>query len=282
MEEEKEEEAYSPNSRKPKSKFIIFNFIERSYNLHFIFVEIPKVTMFNPKERSDKQQLFETPRNVTIALLKVVESYGYLTEDAHFHEPFEGNGLMTSVFKERGIQFTSEDLFIKPPFVDFYSTSIPPQTTVVVTNPPFRGIAKFFETMASNGNNIIIIFLIDLHNLYFIKVYLFSSSQKWMHCPLKVALRLSTPWAVWMYISSSHCLSTSTKESWSPARRPLFSSEMFPQERGNAKALRPSSAQLFPETKRSCPRACQPLLLRTRWRPSVMGDPSTPKAMFPI
>ena len=58
--------------------------------------------MFNAKERSDKQQLFETPHNVTNDLLKVVEHYGYLTEGAIFHEPpFEGNGLMTSVFEER-------------------------------------------------------------------------------------------------------------------------------------------------------------------------------------
>ena len=53
-----------------------------------IFVEKAKVTMFNAKERSDKQQLFETPRNVTNDLLKVVDLYGYLTEEANFHEPF--------------------------------------------------------------------------------------------------------------------------------------------------------------------------------------------------
>jgi len=120
--------------------------------LHFIFVEKPKVTMFNAKERSDNQQLFETPPNITNELLNVVKQYGYLTEDAHFHEPFEGNGLMTSVFIEREIQFTSGDFYTKPPFVDFYSTPIPTQTTAVVTNPPFKGIAKFFETMAENGN----------------------------------------------------------------------------------------------------------------------------------
>ncbi len=101
--------------------------------------------MFNAKERFDKQQLFETPRNVTNDLLNVVDLYGYLTEEANFHEPFEGNGLMTAVFRERGIKFPSEDLYIKPPFVDFYSTSIPSQTTAVVTNPPFKGIAKFFR-----------------------------------------------------------------------------------------------------------------------------------------
>ena len=120
--------------------------------------------MFNAKERSDNQQLFETPPNITNGdLLNVVKQYGYLTEDAHFHEPFEGNGLMTSVFEERGIQFTSEDLYTKPPFVDFYSTPIPTQTTVVVTNPPFKGIAKFFETMAENGN---IYYLLKIFNFY--------------------------------------------------------------------------------------------------------------------
>ena len=114
--------------------------------------------MFNAKERSDKQQLFETPRNVTNDLLKVVEHYGYLTEGAHFHEPFEGNGLMTAVFKEKNIQFSSEDLYTKPPYIDFYSSSLPSQTTAVVTNPPFKGIANFFETMATNGKNSFIIF----------------------------------------------------------------------------------------------------------------------------
>ena len=165
MEEEKEEEAYSPSSRNPKSNFIIFNFIERSYNLHFIFVEKPKVTMFNAKERSDKQQLFETPRNVTNDLLKVADLYGYLTEEANFHEPFEGNGLMTAVFRERGIEFTSEDLYTKPPFVDFYSTSIPSQTTAVVTNSPFKGIAKFlrpWQSMVINDSVIIFFHLFTL------------------------------------------------------------------------------------------------------------------------
>lgn len=100
--------------------------------------------MFNAKERTDVQQLYETPTNVTEELLKVVELYGYLTVEAHFHEPFEGNGLMTAVFKERGIQFSAEDLYTKSPYVDFYSTQIPARTTAVVTNPPFKGIANFF------------------------------------------------------------------------------------------------------------------------------------------
>ncbi len=126
--------------------------------MHLIFVEKSKVTMFDPIERGDNQQLYETPRHVTEELLKVVEFYGYLTADAHFHEPFEGNGLMTAVFKEKNIQFSSEDLYTKPPYIDFYSSSLPSQTTAVVTNPPFKGIANFFETMATNGNNSIIIF----------------------------------------------------------------------------------------------------------------------------
>ena len=126
--------------------------------MHLIFVEKSKVTMFDATERGDNQQLYETPRHVTEELLKVVEFYGYLTADAYFHEPFKGNGLMTTVFREKGMQFSSEDLYTKAPFVDFYSTPIPTQTTAVVTNPPFKGIAKFFETMANNGNNSIIIF----------------------------------------------------------------------------------------------------------------------------
>jgi len=81
-------------------------------------------------------------RYITEELLKL---YGYLTEEAHFHEPFEGNGLITSVFEARGIQFTSKDLYTKPPSIRRFLFRIN-----TISNH-FKGIANFFETMAKNG-----------------------------------------------------------------------------------------------------------------------------------
>jgi len=58
MAEDKEEEEsaggeYSPISRALTSNIHFYKFILKGYNLHFIFVLKPKVTMFNAKERSD-------------------------------------------------------------------------------------------------------------------------------------------------------------------------------------------------------------------------------------
>ena len=116
--------------------------------------------MFKAKDPVDKQQLFETPPMVTNEVLKIVDGYGYIHPEAHFHEPFAGNGLITKVFEEKGIAFTAEDKFTMSDSVDFYESKVvPPQATAVVTNPPFKGIADFFEIMATNGNHISFIYL---------------------------------------------------------------------------------------------------------------------------
>ena len=126
--------------------------------------------MFKAKDPADEQQLFETPPIVTNEVLKIVDGYGYIHPEAHFHEPFAGNGLITKVFEEKGIAFTAEDKFTMSDSVDFYESKVvPPQATAVVTNPPFKGIADFFEIMATNGNYISFIYLllfVSLQNIF--------------------------------------------------------------------------------------------------------------------
>lgn len=120
--------------------------------MFLFFLEKSKVSMFRANNPADEQQLFETPPPVTRAVLKIAQEYGHVVKDAHFLDPFAGNGLMTAVFDEMGIAYTAQDKFTMTPAVDFYEYSnVHSQVTCIVTNPPFRGIAKFFHIMAQNG-----------------------------------------------------------------------------------------------------------------------------------
>lgn len=108
--------------------------------------------MFKANNPADSQQLYETMPATARQILDIAKGYGYVNGDSIFHEPFRGNGGITNVLEEANVSHTSADKFTMSVSVDFYkSRSVPPQTTAVVTNPPFKGIAEFFEIMAELG-----------------------------------------------------------------------------------------------------------------------------------
>jgi hypothetical protein len=108
--------------------------------------------MFKANNPADNQQLYETMPATATQILGIAKEYGYVNGDSNFHEPFRGNGGITNVLEEANVAYTAADKYTLPVSTDFYtSRSVPPLTTAVVTNPPFKGIAEFFEIMAELG-----------------------------------------------------------------------------------------------------------------------------------
>ena len=113
--------------------------------------------MFKANNPTDNQQLYETMPATATQILDIAKEYGYVNGDSNFHEPFRGNGENYQRFGRLEAN-------------DFYtSRSVPPQTTAVVTNPPFKGIAEFFEIMAELGK---LFFNSFIYFLFFIFYFL--------------------------------------------------------------------------------------------------------------
>ena len=108
--------------------------------------------MFKANNPADSQQLYETMPETATRILDIAKEYGFVNGNSKFHEPFRGNGGIKNVLDGANVAYTAADKYTLPVSTDFYtSRSVPPLTTAVITNPPFKGIAEFFEIMAELG-----------------------------------------------------------------------------------------------------------------------------------
>ena len=122
--------------------------------------------MFKANNPADNQQLYETMPATATQILGIAKEYGYVNGDSNFHEPFRGNGGITNVLEEANVAYTAADKYTLPVSTDFYTSRS--LTTAVVTNPPFKGIAEFFEIMAELGKLFFnsFIFILFLQNIF--------------------------------------------------------------------------------------------------------------------
>ena len=64
--------------------------------------------IYGPKNRSDEQQLYETPPEVTENMLHIARLYGFFPENTVIGELFDGNGMMSRVAREENLMLSLE------------------------------------------------------------------------------------------------------------------------------------------------------------------------------
>lgn len=93
-----------------------------------------------------KTDFYETPTEVTAALIDFLESKNIISPGALIWEPACGRGKMANVFISRGYHVAATDLFPQvcgAQGVDFMTADIP--CDWVITNPPFSHAAEFIQ-----------------------------------------------------------------------------------------------------------------------------------------
>ena len=94
----------------------------------------------------NKTDFYETPPEVTTALLDFLESKNLINPGCMIWEPAYGRGKMGHVMLDRGYSVTGTDLYPETdgaPSVDFLTATIP--CDWIITNPPFSQAAEFIR-----------------------------------------------------------------------------------------------------------------------------------------
>ena len=85
-------------------------------------------------------------------MLDIARQYGFNPEGTCIGELFAGTGAMTQVFQKEAYKFIARDKFsMSAEDADFYTNPLPDGVNLILTNPPFRGKARFFERIAELG-----------------------------------------------------------------------------------------------------------------------------------
>ena len=97
----------------------------------------------------NKTDFYETPEDVTAALLDFLESHGYLVPPySRIWEPACGAGKMAEVIRSRGYNVSASDLHDQgygETGVDFITANPPQYSTWIITNPPFKDAERFIR-----------------------------------------------------------------------------------------------------------------------------------------
>ena len=94
----------------------------------------------------NKTDFYETPHEVTLALLDFLESRNLIAPGCTIWEPARGRGKMERVMLDKGYAVVGTDLhpeFEDLPSVDFLKAELP--CNWIITNPPFSNAAAFIQ-----------------------------------------------------------------------------------------------------------------------------------------
>ena len=92
----------------------------------------------------NKTDFYETPPDVTVALLDFLESKNLISPGCMIWEPAYGGGKMGRVMLDRGYAVLGTDLHPETkgaPSIDFLTAEMP--CNWIITNPPFSQAAEF-------------------------------------------------------------------------------------------------------------------------------------------
>ena len=137
-----------------------------------------------------QQDLYETPPEVTMALLNTV--FADVVDPSQFvvYDPCAGHDAILKVFEGKGYQVVGDDLYTKEVKKDFLLNHDLPTFSAIVTNPPYSNSTKMLEKMYLLGKPFAI--LIPMCNLcrggkmnllfeYGITIYLLNKRPRFLH-----------------------------------------------------------------------------------------------------
>ena len=85
----------------------------------------------------DLEDDYYTPPEATIALIQYLINKGKTLEDMVVLEPCYGAGHISDVLEENKMKVIKRDKFTLPESHDILKSPIPPESQLIITNPPY-------------------------------------------------------------------------------------------------------------------------------------------------